>query len=248
MTDASPPPSGRNPFNIWWALSGGLLLLVVIAAVIFGVTAIAPPAAEPGDETTAPTAPATSAPQPTTDPTADVCNVDATDQSIPVAGPAAEWETFGYFLYPTSSTYGPIPDPAGSEWGCFAQSPTGALFAAANFFRVTAGDDFETGVPQAAVDNAALDAWLATARERPSGQTAGRVAQISGFQYMSVEPDAVSIRLLFTQDDLDAYLTLGMVWDEDRQTWIGDFGASEVAPTVAESVTTFTPWAAVANG
>lgn len=245
MTDASPPPSGRNPFNIWWALSGGLLLLVVIAAVIFGVTAIAPPAAEPGDETTATTAPATTAPRPTTEPAADVCNVDATDQSIPVAGPEAEWETFGYFLYPTSSIYGPLPDPAGSQWGCFAQSPTGALFAAANFFRIMAGDDFETSVPQAAVESAALDAWLATARERPSGQVPGRVAQISGFQFMSVEPGTVLVRLLFSQEDLDAYMSFGMVWDSSRGTWLADFTVASPSWAEATSTETYTSWSAV---
>jgi hypothetical protein len=247
MTDASPPPSGRNPFNIWWALSGGLLLLVVIAAVIFGVTAIAPPAAEPGDETTAPTAPATSAPQPTTDPTADVCNVDATDQSIPVAGPAAEWETFGYFLYPTSSTYGPIPDPAGSEWGCFAKSPTGALFAAANAYAVSISDDFADVMPAAALPDATFDRWLAD-RQSSGSQNGGRVAQLAGFQYMSVDTSEVTVRLLFVQADRFVFLPVTVVWDSQSETWRVDMARTPWEPQLTDNTASFTDWAAITNG
>ncbi len=248
MSDASPPPAGRSPFNIWWALSGGLLLLVIIAAVAFGVSSLLPQGDDDSDGAPAPSDTSSAAPSSPASPVGETCNLDASDQSIPVVGPEAEWETFGYFLYPTSDVYGPTEDPAGSEWGCFAHNPTGALFAAANFFRAYASDDYATAVPDAAVHNPALDSWLSETADRPTGQTAGRVAQIAGFQYMSVEPDEVTLRLLFAQDDLNAYLTFGMAWDDARETWLGDFSQSNVDPVVADSIDSFTSWTAVNDG
>jgi hypothetical protein len=229
-----------SPFNIWWVVSGVVLVLVVIALIvvlIFG---------EGGKKDTASTTPAiaTSEPAPSgsTAETSSPCLLDDRDQDIPVVGPRADWEPQTYLLVPQSNEFGPSPLP-GSQWACFAHSPTGALFAAANVVAGAAGADYETFMADAAISNAALEAWIAGEDPAAHTQEAGEVAQFSGFQMLSVEDDAVVVNLSLTQDSVDAAVKVSLVWNDADGTWNLDMATSDF-DFKATDLTGFTKWAA----
>jgi hypothetical protein len=64
----------------------------------------------------------------------DACQVPAGDQRVPVSSPAAHWDPVGEQQQaPGSTVFGPART-TGNIRTCYARSPTGAVFAAYNFF------------------------------------------------------------------------------------------------------------------
>ena len=232
-----------SPFNMWWVVSGIGAVLVVIALIlvlVFGRGGGSDDAA-PAQTSSPSVAPAPSnSADDNASPTS--CDLDDSNQDIPVAGPEADWQAQAYLLVPMSTEFGPTALP-GSEWGCFAHSPTGALFAAANVIAGAGGPDYETFMPDAAVDNSALEAWIAGEDPAAHTQSAGQVAQFSGFQMVSVEDDSVVVNLALTQGEVSASVTVSLVWNSDLGTW-----NVEMATSVFDFETTdlqgFTPWGA----
>lgn len=231
-----------NPFNRWWIVSALFVVAVVVAVVLVivlgrgGQDDAAPPSTNPTSSQgqAEPSAGASSPP-------GGKCTVNTANQDIPTAGPKAEWASDRYFLYPTSTEYGPVP--ANDLWGCFSPSPTGALFAAANAVAGIARENYADVVKANAVDNGGGDRYLATTQGQTREQIAGRVAQIRGFTFKAVEPQKVTVEMVLGQDDVQGSFTVALVWDENRLTWLVDYGASNFTPT-AYSGALFTPWSA----
>lgn len=97
------------------------------------VTTSALAAASPTTPTTTavpgPVAAATPEPDLSAD-TTSVCGLGAGEQSIPTAAPVATWQIVGgRVAAPVSATFGPAAVSPEGIGGCFAHSPTGALFA-----------------------------------------------------------------------------------------------------------------------
>lgn len=230
-----------NPFNAWWWIAGGfLLLIVVLVAVVIATSSGSEPDPDPSsDISAAPSPSSTTGAELDED---DTCIPGGANQDIPVSGPEAQWEAVGYFMVPTSPEYGPVDGPE-PLWPCFAHSPTGALFAAANFFAGLGEPNYEEFSAVAAVDNPALPAWLATQDPSDRTQTPGRVAQIAGFQFQQVEPDAVIVSLGFRQEDIEAEVRISMVWDDALDNWRGDLATSQLTPSIAD-LAAFTSWGA----
>ena len=237
-----------SPFNIWWVVSGIGIVLVVVALIlvlIFGRGGASDDDAAPVDTATSEPAPTETA---SAEPAASSCRLDDGNQDIPVSAPEATWTTVDYLLVPSSNEYGPAP-LEGSEWSCFAHSPTGALFAAAQVMAGASGPEFESFMDDAAVDNAALQAWVAGENPETHTQSPGNVAQFAGFQMTSVAPDRVTVKLALTQSGILGSYTADMVWDDADDTWKVDMGASTFFDNVAtlENLNTFTPWAATSG-
>ena len=145
-------------------------------------------------------------------------------------------------MVPTSPEYGPVATDD-SAWPCFAPSPTGALFAAVHLFIGLNETDYVEVAESATVDNPARSQWVSAQDLEAKGQEAGRVAQVAGFQFQQVETDRVVIDLGLRQNDVEASIRLGLVWDEAAGTWLGDFSMSQLEPVLAD-LATFTPWGA----
>lgn len=236
MTDDT---SGKSPFNVWWAVAGGAVLIVLIV----GVLIISGALGGSGTPTPSPTT-STSEPTESLPPAAgDVCDVPGANNTIPTSGPDADWQANIYFLYPTSPEFGPVANPSSEMWGCFQNSPTGALFAAGNLFSGFGGEDYAEFAQEAVVPSAALDAWLADRLGQPTGQSPGKVAQIAGFQFLSVTETAVTVNLGFRQDDLEAIVVLTFVWDDTTQNWLLAADESNLVFAVAD-LSSYTPWSA----
>ena len=239
----------RSPFNRWWFIAGGFLVViaVVLGLILSGVIG----AGNDGGGNNAggnPGGPAASSSpgtgDTTTKPAADTCSLEDGSQSIPTSGPSASWKTDVYFKYPTSDEFGPTQNPTSSDWGCFAHSPTGALFASANFFRGIAGSDYERFVKSAAVDNPARNSWLQDQNIADHQQQAGRVAQIAGFQFQSVTDDAAVVSLGFQQSDVEAGVKVSLVWDNNTNNWKADFATSDLDAEQVD-LSGYTQWGAV---
>jgi len=234
-----------SPFNIWWVVSGIGIVLVVVALILVLVFG----RGSGSDEDAAPAAPSASEPAPAETgaaaPSSTSCDLDDSNQDIPVAAPEATWTAIDYLLVPSSNEYGPAPLD-GSEWSCFAHSPTGALFAATHVLAGAIGADYEAFMADAAVDNAALRSWVVAQDPETHTQTAGNVAQFAGFQMTSVEADRVTVKLGLSQSDVSGSYTVDMVWDDVDGTWKVDMSASTFFDNLAvlDNLNAFTPWSA----
>ncbi|WP_159796672.1 hypothetical protein [Puerhibacterium puerhi] len=246
MSDDNSAPT-QSPINAWWWVSAGFIVLVVIAIVvaIAARSGSADDDAEPSVATTS-QPPVSSSVEPSSSSSArgGACGLPAGSQDIPVTGPDAQWQpSGGYFMVPTSPEAGPIAgeDPA---WPCFAHSATGALFAAPHAFAGLAGPEYETFAAAAALPGQARESWIAS--QDPAahqGQTAGRVAQIAGFQFQKVEPDAVVVDLGFRQDEVEGSMRVSLVWDDETDNWLIDLATSRF-DWVASDLSAFTAWSA----
>lgn len=242
-----PETEGGNssPFTPWWFIAAGFVLLVIIGLVVAlflprqtreTAPATTTESASAGDRapSSAPVAGGTG------EPPGDTCNVPVKDTSIPTEGPKAEWVPDGYVLVPTSKTYGPVAN--GSKWGCFAHSPAGALFAAANFIDGVSGGDYAAFAKEAAVDNTARDAWIAGEDPDLHTQTGGDVAQFSGFQFIGTDEDAVTVRISAQQGSTVGAWTVALVWDTSAQNWKADLGTSDLTVAEVTNPQAFTTW------
>jgi len=111
---------------------------------------------------------------------ASVCGLPSGDQNKPATTPTdTKWELVGKIAAPTAPTqYGPGKTEANGLRSCFAHSPTGALYAAANISE------------QLAVPSPERDALL----NQPKPQETSTVtAQIAGFQVRSYDSDRAVI-------------------------------------------------------
>lgn len=242
--------SNRGGFNTWWFVSAGFILLIIVALIIVLVVGHNRGNGNPGGAASAPTS--TGSGRGSTQPssggggTDGACDLPSKNQDLPVSGPSATWKSDGYFKYPTSTTYGPVATDDLPGWACFAHSPTGALFAAANVFDGLAGTKYASVAKAAGVDNSARSEWISAQDPAQHTQSAGGVAQISGYQFTSVKPDAAVIRLEFSQADVNAFETFSLAWDASAGTWKLDFSTSTIdSAEQVQNANAFTPWAAV---
>lgn len=120
------PPVARNA----WTRPGFLGAAGVVALLVLGAGFVA---LAPGHDNSATPAPGAPAAAPAAGRTASdsVCGLPAGAQKVPARTPAAEWELVGNLAAPSSRGVGP-GKVIGGQRSCYAHSPTGALYAAAN--------------------------------------------------------------------------------------------------------------------
>lgn len=127
----------QNPFSRpGFVLAALVVVLLIVAGVVVGVV-VAGRDDDPNDSmeaTPAPTStPGTSEPSITEAEGVSVCGLEGIELTGNLStAPEAVWEFQGTTGYPTSSAFGPGETNADGVRYCFQQSPSGALFAAAN--------------------------------------------------------------------------------------------------------------------
>jgi hypothetical protein len=241
---------GLVKFNTWW-LAAAILVLAVVAALV--LVLVFGERNTPEDGSSPSSAPSTPSSQSTDDESqppseGGTCDLPV-ETDIPTVGPDAEWVNSNFLLVPRSSTFGPV-DREGALWGCFAHSPTGALFAAANVLGglISAQDsaEFAAFVEAAAVNNDGRALWIEDNGSEVNPPSAGAaVPQISGFRFDSVEPDKVVVRIGATQGSgervFNGYWAMTLLWDESASTWLVDVERFDLFPVV-DDLKTFTDW------
>lgn len=152
--------------------------------------AVTAPESPVAAETEAPNS--SQAPETEAAPSGSVCGLAGVELSGTVAGtPEAEWVYQNAIAYPTSATYGPASSE-GAARTCFQQSPTGALFFAAN--AVAQGSDVATAeewMEVALSEGPYRDTFLAQGAGSDGG--AGTRLQIAGFKVLSYDGSKATI-------------------------------------------------------
>ncbi len=141
------------------------------------------------------------------------CALPAGDQTIPTKAPAADgWEVSRRVVVPRSSTTGPAETDADGFRHCFAQSPTGAVFAAYN--AVAALADQRQAIPtvqKLMLPGPGTDALIRELRkEEPS--TSSAVTQLAGYRVLDADQDRATIMLALPVESAYMSITLTLAW------------------------------------
>ena len=141
------------------------------------------------------------------------------DQASPTAAPNTRWEPYGDspFTLPTSDEFGPLGHD-GAMPRCFAHSPTGAAYAAANLAAAfSIGKEIE-----AAADSPEAKKQLEA--EKLQGEN-GIFMQPEGFRVESYTEAGAEVTLYATKDTTKGAFTYRLVWDDNTGDWRLDMTA-----------------------
>ena len=187
------PDQPRSPYaRRGFIAAGAVVALIVVAALAVAFTG--------GDDSKPPRAdggPAASTPSQFSSASSSGCDQPAGSQLPPVAAPQNKWELVGKLVAPTAPDgAGPGKTAPNGLRSCFAHDPTGALFAAVNWFGYTS---------DAAQLTAALNSLTAPGpgRDRLIELTANDPAsvigeggyQVAGFSYLTYTGDVAMMNL-----------------------------------------------------
>ncbi|WP_422758816.1 hypothetical protein [Paenarthrobacter sp. C1] len=174
------------------------IISAVVVAVIAALAIILALIPRSGGTPAAGPAPAasTSTGQPNPASEASVCGLPSGDQAKPAAAPAdTKWELVGKIAAPTSpQQFGPGTTEANGLRSCFAHSPTGALYAAANVTALSSAGKARLVFEDLAVPGPERDAVL---KSSPSAAPDSVTAQVAGFAIRSYDADRAVVDLAF---------------------------------------------------
>jgi len=176
-------PSKRDPKTIAAAV---LVALIVLAGIVLAVVRTF------GDNHNA-VGPHPGGGGPTQQPagSSSSCGLPDGDQSIPTSAPSAAWELSGKVAAPRNAAYGP-GHFASAPRTCFAHNPTGAVFAAINYYADTTNPDVD--VKQLVAARIFTDANS----DKASGgaEEATPTYQVTGFRVEDATRDRVSVAVV----------------------------------------------------
>lgn len=238
----SPEQDSSSPFTRpGFLISAGVVLIIVVLAGFLVFTG--------GDDEVQPDLlPSTGAT--TTESTTAVtggCDLPAGDQTVPVAAPDTEWTLVGTVAAPSSADDGPaVTDPSTGVRSCYAQNPTGALFAAANFLAATSDmAALEAAVEELAAAGPGRDTALEAIRTNPQSVVGnGARYQIAGFTFLSYSQDVATVSLAIAATGGLAGVPLTVVREDgDWKVDLPADGNPAGQATSIDSLAGYIPWA-----
>lgn len=242
MSETTPDNHERNPFTRPRFIISAALVIALVAAVM--VIAFLPGNDDPG--TTAPSnAPSTAATSRSAEEDTEdsVCGLPGTDESALGAAPESDWELVGRTAVPSApESVGP---GAVSDTGvryCFANSPSGALFAAANIFGLVSSGEQRSVLTELAANTPARDQELQQLEEDPPSAPG---AQIKGFQIQNYTESAATIDLgIELPNGAVGSVPVPLVWEEgDWKLTVVDGGIS--GSQQLNDLSAYVPWSGV---
>jgi hypothetical protein len=194
----------RSPFRQrGFVLSAGLIAVVVVLAVGVvvsggGSSAHARRVPRPRMASTsgAGVAATSTAPVATSTAGESACGLPAGSQQVPALPPSAHWVLVGAMAAPSApSTFGPGKTVDGFR-ECFAHNPTGALFAAINFW--AAGTEFAPATIYAhlAADTPLRGEAIQSSAGDDSRLNASGDVQLAAFQFASYSPAEADLSIV----------------------------------------------------
>ncbi|MET3937139.1 hypothetical protein [Arthrobacter sp. OAP107] len=245
MSQSPESSTDSNPFTKPGFIIAAALVVALIAAaaVIFLL-----PKGQ-GNAQPAPTQ-ASSAPAGPSKPTASnesACGLPASKDTALGTAPRSKWELVGTMAVPTDpSTAGPGKVGKDGLRSCFAQSPTGALYATANIWAASFNGYAEQVYLELSADSPTRDKAVQAIREGKDvgGGTSPNV-QIAGFIIHSYTPEAAVVELAIKSSDggYGAFST-SLLWENgDWKMDIPAAGGNGVRQI--SDLSSFIPWAGV---
>lgn len=198
MSESTQSSTERSPFTKPGFIISAALVIALIAAVavIFFL---------PKADSTAQPAPASSSAGASSSPATtaaaagkSVCGLPSSMETALGIAPKSKWELVGKMAAPTDpKTFGPGLTDGDGFRSCFAQSPMGALYAAANMIALgSSGTQDELKLAdKLLVPGPGRDAAIKAAKARTSTAGSGETAQVSGFLVKSYSPAEADVDL-----------------------------------------------------
>ncbi|WP_406332410.1 hypothetical protein [[Kitasatospora] papulosa] len=236
--------SSTSPYAArWWQASALFLAVVLVTGAVVVFTSDSDPQ-EPA--AAGPTASAGGSGSPSPTATGD-CPDLPTSTDIPRTAPEAEWGLVSTVAVPTSKTAGPAV-VEGDLARCFAHSPTGALFAAAQIgTRYPFTKDWEKVVERQTYGDGKqllLDkrrAYEATAE--PIAPVPGELGQFAGFQFVTYTPQTAVLQMVsrFEAGTMQVS-TVTMQWDDGEGDWLYEIPSVTPPQKVVENLDGYVVW------
>lgn len=230
----------------FWRRPGYLIaaavILVLVAAGIF--VAVQPADDNDSADPPTPSTPArTPSAQTSTNPASSVCGLAAGPQHVPTTPPPhTRWELVGWMAAPTApKKFGPGRTTDGGFRSCFAHSPTGALFAAVNYWALGWNGHNRRALKDLSVPSPIQRQAL---RDLKHGATPGKDTrlQVAGYRFLTVRHNAVTVQLALRRSDGQ------LVMIPTPLRWMKGDWKFRVSPTgdagvrAIDNLTGYTPW------
>jgi hypothetical protein len=245
MSQSTESTTESNPFTKPGFIIAAALVVALIAATI--VIFLLPKGqgnAQPAPSETS--GPVTVSPSALVGADKSVCGLPASSEVALGSAPNSKWELVGRTAAPTNpDTIGPGITGENGFRSCFAQSPTGALYAAANM--VALGGLSDEGIQKELIEKLVVpgpgrDAALRDIRTPPSADSSS--IQIRGFVIKAYSTTAAHVDLAFSTPTGEyGHGVLPLKWiDGDWKVEISDAG--ELLNDVAQvsDLGQFIPW------
>lgn len=251
MSESTQSSTERSPFTKpGFIISAALVIALIAAVVVIFFLPKADSTVQPA--TASSSAGASSSPAKTEDAAGkSVCGLPSSTEKTLGTAPKSTWALVGKMAAPTDpKTFGPGLTDGNGFRSCFAQSPTGALFAAANVIalgssttldKVKLAEDFL--VPGSGRDAAIAD----TKAKVSSPSSSGGAAQFQGFLIKSFTPAEADVDVAFQLPTGQyAHTVLSLRWvDGDWKVKAADDGQIFNAVAQLSDLSGFILWTGV---
>ncbi|MBT2594050.1 hypothetical protein [Arthrobacter sp. ISL-72] len=198
MSESTQSTTEQHPFTKpGFIISAALVVALIAAVIVIFFVPKSDSTAQPGPASASESASA-AATESSDAAGKSVCGLPSSTETALGTAPKAKWELVGKMAAPADpQTFGPgVMDGDGFR-SCFANSPTGALYAAANMIALgssPAQDEFKLA-DRLLVPGPGRDAAMKEAKTRTSSPGDGQTAQLSGFLLKSYSPAEADVDL-----------------------------------------------------
>lgn len=246
MSQSTESTTESNPFTKpGFIIAAALVVALIAAAVVIFLLPKGQGNAQPAPAETSSSA--TAMPSGSAAAGKSVCGLPASKETALGSAPKSKWELVGTMAVPTDpSTSGPGTVGKDGLRSCFAQSPTGALYATANIWAASFNGYAKQVYLELSADSPSRDKAVQAINEGKDvgGGTSPKV-QIAGFLVHSYTPDAAVVELAIKSNDggYGAFST-SLVWEDGD--WKMDIpAAGGGAVRQISDLSSFIPWAGV---
>jgi hypothetical protein len=248
MSQPTESTAESNPFTKpGFIIAAALVLALIAAAVVIFLLPKGQGNAQPAPAQPANGGSATASPGASAGAGKSVCGLPDSKETALGTAPESKWELLGTMAVPSDpSTVGPGTVGTDGLRSCFAQSPTGALYATANIWASSFNGYAKQLYLELAADSPSRDKAVQAIKEGKNvgGGTSPDV-QIAGFIIHSYTPEAAVVELAIKSSD-GGYgaLSTSLLWEDGD--WKLDIPAAG-GGTVRQisDLSSFIPWAGV---
>lgn len=248
MSQSSESTTESNPFTKpGFIIAAALVLALIAAAVVIFLRPQGEPNAQSAPAPAASIGSAAASPGASAGAGKSVCGLPGGEETALGTAPESEWELLGTMAVPSDPlTAGPGTVGPDGLRSCFAQSPTGALYATANIWASSFNGYAKQVYLELAADSPSRDKAVKAIRDgkKVGGRTSPDV-QIAGFLIHSYTPESAVVELAIKSSD-DGYgaLSTSLLWEDGD--WKLDIPAAG-GGTVRQisDLSSFIPWAGV---
>ncbi|MGO4230993.1 hypothetical protein AB4Y72_19290 [Arthrobacter sp. YAF34] len=248
MSQSTESTTDSNPFTKpGFIIAAALVVALIAAAVVIFLLPKGQDTTQPAPGTAASANPATTSPSATTVAGKSVCGLPSSTETALGAAPKSKWDLLGTMAVPNDpSTAGPGTVGKDGLRSCFAQSPTGALYATVNIWAASFNGYAKQVYLELSADSPSRDKAVQAIKEgKDVGSGTSPKVQVAGFIIHSYTPGTAVVELAIKSADggYGAFST-SLLWEDGD--WKLDIPAAGGGPVRQISdLGSFIPWAGV---